>query len=82
MNIGNTGDQDRIKELLKQAVPPIEDADQVPRRDLWPAMLRRMDEPAVSHWPKFRLLDLAMLAGLAAMVLFAPVSIPLLLYYL
>ena len=82
MKIGNNADRDRMKKLLKQALPPIEEADHDPRRDLWPALLRRMEEHPASHWPKVHLLDLAMLAGLAALALFVPVSIPVLLYYL
>jgi hypothetical protein len=39
----NEQDQDRMKKLLQQALPPVaEDAE--PTRDLWPAMLRRMVE--------------------------------------
>jgi hypothetical protein len=76
------GDQDRLKDLLKLALPPVEGADDGPSRDLWPALLRRMEEQPASHWPRVHLLDLAMLAGLAALALFVPVSIPVLLYYL
>jgi len=82
MKFGNTRDQDRMKEVLKEAVPRIEGADDGSCRDLWPVLLRRMEEHPASHWPKVHLLDLAMLAGLAALALFVPVSIPVLLYYL
>jgi len=32
-----------LKELLKQAVAPVQDAEL--RRDLWPQMLRKLEEP-------------------------------------
>jgi hypothetical protein len=79
---GNVGDRDGMRKLLKQALPPVEGADDGPSRDLWPALLSRRDAPTASHWPKVHLLDWAMLAGLAGLVLFVPVSIPVLLYYL
>ena len=40
----NTHDDDRIKQLLQQSLPPV-DPDSKPARDLWPAVLRRLDEP-------------------------------------
>jgi hypothetical protein len=74
---------DRMKKLLQQAVPPVKGAPE-PGRDLWPAMLRRMDAkaaaPALSlNWAWF---DAALAAGLVTLAAFFPVSIPLLLYYL
>jgi hypothetical protein len=76
----NAHDEDHIKQLLKQAVPPIED-DAEPERDLWPAMLRRLDgKPTPLHLvPWF---DWALLAGLVGLAAFFPASIPVLLYYL
>ena len=38
----NKDDQDRIKKLLQQAMPPVK-GESEPRRDLWPAMLRRLN---------------------------------------
>ena len=38
----NGHDEDRMKKLLQQALPPVE-GDLGPGRDLWPAVLRRMD---------------------------------------
>ena len=77
-------DQDPMKKLLQQALPPVK-ADAEPPRDLWPAMLRRFDEEAVTpvqpgfNWAWF---DGALAAGLALLVASFPASIPLLLYYL
>jgi hypothetical protein len=52
-------------------------------RDLWPAMLRRMDRTAAPafgfNWAWF---DAALAIGVATLAAFFPVSIPLLLYYL
>jgi hypothetical protein len=74
---------DRMKKLLQQAVPPM-DAEAGPGRDLWPAILRRLDEQATQahagfNWAWF---DGALAAGLTGLVLFFPASIPVILYYL
>ena len=82
----NAEDEDRIKKLLKQSLPPV-DTNAKPSCELWPALLRRMDADAAktplsgagSKWVWF---DWALLAGLAAIALVFPASIPLLLYYL
>lgn len=72
----NTHDEENIKQLLQQALPPM--ANQEPPRDLWPAYLRRMEaQPTALPW-----LDLALAAGLAAFAVFVPAAIPVLLYYL
>ncbi|MGC1460571.1 MAG: hypothetical protein WA802_00130 [Terracidiphilus sp.] len=75
-------DEDRIKNLLRQALPPIE-AKTEPALDLWPAMLRRLDTKSTaqpgSRWVWF---DWALAAGLAVIAVSFPASIPLLLYYL
>jgi len=73
----NEHEQDRMKKLLQQALPPVE-ADAEPSRDLWPAVLRRMDaKPAAPPW-----FDWALLAGLVGLAAFFPASIPVFLYYL
>jgi hypothetical protein len=76
----NAHDEDRIKQLLKQAVPRVEPE---PERDLWPAMLRRLDAkrdaPTLLFVPWF---DWALLAGLLGLAAVFPASIPVLLYYL
>jgi hypothetical protein len=75
-------DENRIQQLLRQALPPVA-AQPEPTRDLWPALLRRLDERAVaqprSRWVWF---DCALLAGLAVLTAAFPLSIPLLLYCL
>lgn len=64
-----------MKKLLRQALPPVKGE---PERDLWPAVLNRLDAaPAALPW-----FDWALLAGLVALVACFPASIPMLLYYL
>jgi hypothetical protein len=73
----NAKDEDRIEKLLQQALPRVE-AKPEPSRDLWPAVLRRMDaNPAAPP-----LFDWALLGGLLAFGAFFPNAIPVLLYYL
>ena len=43
----NEHDRDRMKKLLQQSLPPV-NADSEPARDLWPAMLRRLDEESAA----------------------------------
>jgi hypothetical protein len=71
-----------IEKLLKQALPPVE-RDAEPARDLWPAVLRRLDAEA-DPVPAFGCawLDCTLLAGIAAFAVFFPASIPMLLYCL
>lgn len=80
----NAHDEDRIKRLLKQALPPVKnegEGDAEPERDLWPAMLLRLDaKPTpVLLVPWF---DWALLAGLVGLAAVFPASIPVFLYYL
>jgi len=68
-----------MKELLKQCVAPASDTEL--RRDLWPQMLRKLDEqpaPAI-HVPWF---DWALASILSAVLIFFPGSIPVLFYHL
>lgn len=83
----NENDEDSVKGLLKQAFPPMESDDE-PGRDLWPAMLKRLDQESdVSgstardqlSWAWF---DGALAVSLVGVVVLFPASIPLLLYYL
>ena len=77
----NAHDEDRMKKLLQQALPPVE-GDAGLARDLWPAVLGRLNNrptAARSGWAWF---DLALAAGLVALAAFFPASIPVLLYYL
>ena len=75
-----TNEDDRIQHLLKQALPPV-DAATGPERDLWPALLRRLDSQPAPHagWVWF---DGALLAGLVAFAALYPASIPVFLFYL
>ena len=79
-----TNDENRIKQLLKQALPPVA-TDAEPSRDLWPAVLRQLSaEPAQiraipAQLPWF---DWALIAGLIVFVIAFPATIPVFLYYL
>jgi hypothetical protein len=68
-----------VKELLKQAVAPMQDTEL--RRDLWPQMLRKLEEqPLPIHnvpWFDWALASLAIAA-----LLFFPGVIPALFYHL
>lgn len=76
----NTHDQERIQQLLRQSLPSMKAAE--PSRDLWPAMLRRLEPNSRKALRSVPLLDWALAAGLIAFAAFAPMSIPVLLYYL
>jgi hypothetical protein len=86
-------EEDRIKDLLRQALPPIEtgpaepSVSLEPSIDLWPAVLRRLNahpaaHPAAQPCSKWVWFDWALAAGLAVVAVSFPASIPLLLYYL
>jgi hypothetical protein len=68
-----------IKELLRQAIAPVKDTEL--RSDLWPQMLRKLDEQPSSaiSVPWF---DWALAAILSAVLLLFPGAIPALLYHL
>jgi hypothetical protein len=71
-----------MKQLLKQSMPPI-DRDAAQERDLWPAMLLRMNAKSAASSQSLPIwFDWAVLAGLIAVIAVFPSSIPLLLYYL
>jgi hypothetical protein len=76
----NAHDENRIKELLKQALPPVE-RNAEPERDLWPAVLRKLDADTAQRnsVPWF---DWALLGGLAIFAASFPATIPVFLYYL
>ena len=77
--MSDEGNHKEMKDLLKQAIAPVQDAEL--RRDLWPQMLRKLEEapaPAL-HVPWF---DWALAAILCAVLAFFPGSIPALLYHL
>ncbi len=81
----NAHDEDRIKQLLQQSLPPVDPAAE-PSRDLWPAVLRRLDaEPAAPQRLTPRSIpwfDWALLAGLVVFAVSFPATIPVFLYYL
>jgi hypothetical protein len=72
---------ERVKQLLRTALPPIGDEAQ-PERDLWPAMLRRMDEESALGAGSIPWFDWALAGGLLAFAAVAPRTIPVILYYL
>jgi len=66
---------ERLRELLKQGLQP---PNLELQRDLWPQMLRKLDErPAAVPW-----FDWALLALLAIWLCLVPSAIPVLLYHL
>ncbi|HEY6183021.1 MAG TPA: hypothetical protein VIW67_12295 [Terriglobales bacterium] len=72
-------DEKRIAQLLKNALPPVSTrTNSELRRDLWPAMLQRLETPttAVPWW------DWALLAAVIVCLLFFPGALPVLLYHL
>lgn len=77
-------DEERMKQLLRQAVGPIEPTAET-SHDMWPTVLRRIDErgesgrAARSRWVW---VDGALLAGLVVLGVSFPATVPLLLYYL
>jgi hypothetical protein len=72
---------DRMTLLLKGAIPRMDDDADLPR-DLWPAMLRRMDEPSTRGVAAVPWFDWALAGGLVAFAAIAPRTIPVILYYL
>lgn len=71
----NHQDQDKMAELLRQSIRPLDSA---PSRDLWPEMLRRLEEKS----PPVPWFDWALLAALAVCLCLMPGTIPVLLYHL
>lgn len=70
-----------MKHLLQSVLPAIGD-DANLDRDLWPAMLRRMDEQRMPRAASIPWFDWALAAGLVAFAAAAPRTIPVILYYL
>ena len=77
----NAHDEDRIKQLIRSALPPAEPGPE-PAHDLWPAVLRRLDRGPASGWPALHWFDGALLAGLVVFAVAFPATIPVFLYYL
>jgi len=67
--------------LLRESVPRVGDSLE-PDRDLWPAMLRRMDEQSVPGAASVPWFDWALAGGLVVFAAIAPRTIPVILYYL
>jgi hypothetical protein len=66
---------EKIRELLKKAMVPV---DPELKRDLWPQMLRRLEErPTQVPW-----FDWALVALLAIWFFLSPEAIPILLYHM
>jgi hypothetical protein len=72
----NERELDDLKKLLKESLSPV--STETPKRDLWPAMLHRLDAPQlrVPWW------DWALLAGATLLLCLFPGMIPALLYHL
>lgn len=77
--MNNEKNEQEIRDLIKQAVPPVQDTGL--RRDLWPQMLRKLEEQPATVFivPWF---DWALAAILGAVLVLYPGSIPALLYHL
>jgi hypothetical protein len=75
---------DEIKALLKSAITSMNDTE-LPR-DLWPQMLRKLDEERASEDPapinNVPWFDWALVAVLSALLIAFPGAIPALLYHL
>lgn len=67
---------EKIREFLRKAIPPV--ADRELKRDLWPQMLRRLEEPSVQV-PWF---DWALVGLVAMWFLFFPQAVPIFVYHL
>ena len=71
----NERNDEKLQALLKRAMAPV---DAELKQDLWPQMLRKLDErPIRASW-----LDWALVAFLAVWLFFFPEVIPVLLYNL
>ena len=80
----NKENNKEIEALLKAAIAPVQDTDL--RRDLWPQMLRELDERPSSADPApmndVPWFDWALAAILSAVLFLFPGAIPALLYHL
>jgi hypothetical protein len=83
----NTLDEERMKKLLRQALPPVNGGDG-PGRDLWPDVLRRLNTTEAVRvmpgwaWFNSAWFDGALATGLVGFATFLPATIPVFLYYL
>lgn len=74
-------DSERMKQILREALPPIGEKPQ-PQRDLWPSILRRIGEHDTRGATAVPWFDWALAGGLLALFSVAPRAIPVILYYL
>jgi hypothetical protein len=72
----NQLDDKQFKELIKAAIGPM--GEQGPARDLWPAMLRKLDEPRI----RFSWFDWVLAALAVLLCILVPEALPGLLYHL
>ena len=70
-----------MEHTLRNALPRVGD-DAGLDRDLWPMMLRRMDQERVRQATRVPWFDWAIAGGLVAFAAIVPRSIPVILYYL
>lgn len=80
-NRKNNSEIEHMKQLLRSTIPAIGDNVE-PDRDLWPAMLRRMDDQGTRGVASIPWFDWALAGGLLAFAAIAPRTIPVILYYL
>ena len=73
--------EERTKDLLRDAMRPVENLPDLPR-DLWPAMLRRVDQQVSRNVTNVPWFDWALGGALLAFAAMAPRTIPVILYYL
>ncbi len=88
----NESEKARIAKLLKQSLPPVTEESKQLGRDLWPAMLQRLQQPAPmarfggkwleQAWFNQAWFDWALVAAAVAWLAFFPSAIPVLLYHL
>lgn len=69
-------DDEGLRQLMKQALPKMGPAE--PQRDLWPAVLRKLDERG-GPVPWY---DVVLAGSLVLMGILFPAAFPVLLYYL
>ena len=73
-------DAEQLRKLLQDAIPPAGNVE--PRHDLWPQLLRRIEQPSPRIFPRVPWFDWALLGITAAALLLFPALIPALLYHL
>jgi|HubBroStandDraft_5_1064220.scaffolds.fasta_scaffold757630_2 hypothetical protein len=93
----NESEKARIAKLLKRSLPPVTEESAQLSRDLWPAMLQRLQQPAPKarfggtwferarfeqSWFNQAWFDWALVAAAVAWLAFFPSAIPVLLYHL